>query len=274
MDVLHRRLSYAEPEDPPWKQWVIRSIEDATGKRRLLRSYERALAEGPEAFFGAALRELAIGLDVDAEQLAAVPREGPVVFVANHPFGVVDGLALCELAMRTRGDFKVLVNKALFKEEALQRFMLPIDFAGTRAAARFNLASQNEAIRRLREGGTVLVFPSGAISTAQGGGFGVVDDLEWKPLTAKLIQKSQATTVPVWFRGENSRLFQVASQISLTLRLSLIIGEVNRMRGRTLELVVGRPIPWRELEQAGDRAAITRHLREAVFRLGEGSERR
>ena len=214
------KLTYASPDQPRMMRGVIKLVERFSGQRGFIEMYERAVSKGALGFFGGALDELGVTREVDEAQLARIPREGPLVFVANHPFGVVDGLMLCELAARTRGEFKVLLHQALFKEPTLERLMLPIDFSGTREAARHNIEARNEAIALLKAGGTVLIFPAGGIATARGGWRGPVTDLEWKTLPARMIQASEATVVPVYFRGQNSPLFQWVSQFSLTLRLS------------------------------------------------------
>lgn len=267
-------LTYADPRDPRLTQAVIRSVEVLSGQPRLAKQYERVKARttnrpgtpDPGAFFAEALNELDI--EVAYEFLGAPPpAEGPVVFVANHPFGVVDGLALCRLALEQRGSVKIMIHRALFKDPALQPFMLPVDFEGSREAAKRNIAVRDEAIAFLRGGGTVAVFPGGGISTASQP-FGPATDLEWKLLPAKLIQVTRATVVPVFFPGQNSALFQIASQISQTLRLSLVIREVRNKRGRPLAVRVGAPIPFDALPEAKkDRKELTEHLRRVVYDL-------
>lgn len=276
MPPAHDLLTYAEPEDPRFRRVVIRGIERLSGQPRLVRQYEQAKARSthhpdgpfPERFFAIALDVLKVTPRfTPLGQLEKIPREGPVVIVANHPFGVVDGLALCDLALRCRGDVKVIIHRALFRDPALQSFMLPIDFGGSRPAAKRNIQVRNEAIAYLKDGGTIAVFPGGGISTAPSP-FGEATDLEWKLLPAKLIHLARATVVPVYFPGQNSRLFQWVSQISHTLRLSLVIREVNNKRGRPLDVIVGDPIPYESLAPFSDRRALMEHLRAVVYALG------
>ena len=260
-------ITYAKPNDPKLRRFIIKSIERLSGQRPLAHVYSRAAAHGPQAFFGKALDELSISTNITQQQLEKIPKTGPVVFVANHPFGVVDGLVLCDIAMRSRGDFKVLIHRALFKEKSLESYMLPIDFSNTREAAKSNIAVKNEAIRYLKAGGTMVIFPAGGISTAKHA-FGPVTDLEWKLLPAKLIHMAKATVVPVFFHGTNSQLFHLVSQVSMTLRLSLVVREVYNKRGQPVQTVVGDPINYSELAHIKGKRELMEELRTIVYNLG------
>lgn len=118
----------------------------------------------------------------------------------------------------------------------------------------------------LREGGAILIFPAGGIATTPTL-FGAADDLPWKPFAAKLVQAAEATVVPVYFAGQNSRLFQIASRVSLTVRLALIAREVLRKTGDTLSVRVGDAIPYDDLAHIEDRDRMTALLRQQTLRL-------
>ena len=153
------------------------------------------------------------------------------MLLANHPFGVVDGLALTVLASRIRPEFRVITNSVLCVDERTENRLLPIDFEESRDAMRRNIETKRTALRALAAGECVAIFPSGGVATAVLGLRPAVD-LEWHTFVAKLIRSSQATVVPVFFHGQNGPLFQLASKLSLTLRLSLLLREVNNKRGR------------------------------------------
>ena len=118
----------------------------------------------------------------------------------------------------------------------------------------------------MEAGGAVVVFPGGGISTAEGM-WGPVTDLEWKRFTARLIQSAKATVVPLFFHGQNSRLFQIVSQFSLTLRLALVLWEVKRRVGSSLKITVGAPLPYHTLAHLKDRQELIDHLRSHVYGL-------
>ncbi|HRV94479.1 MAG TPA: lysophospholipid acyltransferase family protein [Anaerolineae bacterium] len=269
------KITYASPDDPLIKSIMIQAIELLSGKRRLEKLYNGLLGEheGKPSFWGAALDSLQIKMDYDARQLAKVPRTGPVVFIANHPFGVVDGIIICHLTILAREDFQILINSSLCRAEHLTPYFLPIDFNETEEAVHVNINSKKRAIDILRDQGTIVIFPAGGIATSESP-FGRATDLEWKTFAAKLIQTTQATVVPIYFHGQNSRIFQIASQFSLTLRLSLIVREVNKQIGSTIRITIGDPIPYRELSDIKKKKELTRHLRRITYELGAQSEKK
>ncbi len=266
------RLSYSRPDDPLLKRAIIETVEFATGRRKIERIYNevRNLHLPPIEIWGTALQKLAIGLNYDQQQLEKIPPEGPLIFIANHPFGVVDGLILGHLISRTRQRFVLLVNEVLCREEQLDDFLLPIDFNETKEAMQTNLRTRALAIERLRASEALGIFPSGGVATAPNV-FARIQDLEWKRFTARLIQQTHATVVPLYFHGRNSRLFQVASQINLNLRLSLLLNEIRNKMGKTVRIEIGDPIPYKALAQYKDRQEMLDYLRKVTFDLGKNS---
>ena len=267
------RLTYASPDDPLTKRLVIEAIERATGRPKLERLYRevQTIASSPVDIWDTVLAKLAIRLDYDEQQLAKIPKLGPLVFIANHPFGVVDGLILGTLLSRVRSEFFVLVNEVLCRDETMNEFLLPIDFRETREAMRTNIATKQETLRRLHEGQALGIFPAGGVSTAPRKFWKAAEDLEWKRFVAKVIQQTEATVVPIYVHGRNSRLFQMASQVSLSLRLSLLLNEVRNKIGREISLSIGDPIAYQQIAHLKDRQALLDHLREVTFGLADAT---
>ncbi len=261
-------FSYATASDSPIKRGLIRLVEKATGQPKLKRMYvqNRRFPRADETFWQAAVRSLELDVCYDADALAAVPKTGPVVFVANHPYGVLDGIVMAWLVSKVRSDFVVLTHVVLTRAPEAARFILPVDFSGTEEAERTNLASRAAARAQLDRGGAVVVFPAGAISTAPDKlGLKPAVDGRWQPFVSQLIQRSKATVVPIWFGGQNSRLFQIASHFSLTLRLSLIFHEVRTRIGTSLPVVIGAPVPFASIAAIRNRQALADELRTRVY---------
>jgi len=265
-------FTYASPEDSRARRAVIRGIERATGQPHLKRLYEQFqndLATGRSAddFFTAGVKKLELDLVYDEARLLAAPKTGPLVVIANHPFGVLDGIVICHLMLKLRRDFRILSNSALYRVPEIYDWLLPIDFNETREALATNLKSRAEARKFLEGGGALIVFPAGGVATTTGAFSRRAVDAEWKPLTAKLILQGRAPVLPMFFHGQNSRLFQIASHISLTMRLALIFREVHRRIGTKLHISIGDTIPFERIAEIGDKRAVMAFLRDSVHRL-------
>jgi putative hemolysin len=260
-------FSYAAPGDAPLKRLIIRLIERVTGQPRLKRLYRQYRADdeaGP--FWEEALRRLRLTLVLDGAPLTQWPTTGPLVIVCNHPFGVIDGVAICALTARLRPDFRILTNAVLTKADEIRGHLLPVDFSETPEALRTNLKSRNLARAHLAAGGCLIVFPAGGVSTTPSLWHRKATDAEWKSFTARLVLGAKAPVAPLYFAGQNSRLFQIASHLHQTLRLSLLFKEVHDRMGSEIRLRAGKLIAFEEIAHLGPAALMT-ELRSRTYGL-------
>ena len=263
-------LSYANPSDPKLKQWFIRRVEGLSGRDHFADLYEiwrnEIVGKSPRVM-GDMMRLIKVDLATQGEQWppAQLP-DTPIVIVANHPFGIGDGIAILSLAVQLGRPFRVMINNDLLKVPEIRPYSLPVHFEETREAVQMNLETRTEAVRLLREGVTIVVFPAGGVATAKKG-FGQAEDLPWKLFTARMIQAAGASVIPVYFEGQNGRLFHLASRVSLTARLSLLIREFRRLAGKTIVARIGPVIPAETLMRIRDRNAMTEYLHNAVFSM-------
>lgn len=264
-----REISYAFSARTRLGRAVIRSIENVTGRPRLIRmaiGYDVEVERGRD-FWEVMAERYRLTLTVTADDVERIPREGPLVVVANHPFGIADGLALGRILSMARGEFRILAHKVFHKARDLERIILPINFDGTREAQAENLVTRREALTHLASGGCIGVFPGGTVSTSPRP-FGRAMDPAWRTFTAKMIQKSGASVVPMFFDGQNSRLFQLAGHINPTLRLSLLINEFDRGVGQPIRVTIGAPIPPDQIARfRGDAKGLMDHLRLSTYAL-------
>ena len=240
-----RRITYASSFDSTPAAFAIRMIERLTGRAavlRMVRDFERRGAPSGQRFWSAALDTMGIRVQTPPEQIARIPAAGPVVLVANHPHGLVDGMVLAEMIGRRRPDYRI-VTRALLAgiDEAATSFMIPAPFPHDPDAREKFVEMRRSAMRRLETGGLVGLFPSGAVASSDTL-FGPPVEREWSVFTAQLIRRSGATVVPVFFPGSNSRAYQIAGRISATLRQGLLIHEVVASCHRPQRPVVGAPI--------------------------------
>jgi putative hemolysin len=250
-------------------------LENATGRLSLIRraeGYERELESG-RSFWQVMAERYGLSLEVAGGALADIPANGPLILIANHPYGILDGLMMGHVLDQVRGDFRILANAVFRRAEALDRVILPISFDETKAAVRQNLDTRAECLRYLAQGGAVGVFPGGTVSTAARP-FSRPMDPGWRQFTARMISKSEATVVPIYFTGHNSRLFQLASHVHANLRLGLLIKEFRARIDEPVRIVVGKPMAATELAPLrADPRALMDHLRRATYALSPDPHR-
>ncbi len=262
------QLSYAAYFEHPVKRRFVKTVERLSGQRKLQRLYEtyrRDLAHEP--FFASAVKLLDLDVQFSSGSLAQIPETGPLVVVANHPFGVLDGLLISWLISLRRKDFKVLTNAVLDGAPEASDWLLPIDFAPTKEAQRTNIATRAECLERLSDGQCIIVFPSGGVSTSPTPFSRAAVDDTWKPFTAKLITRSNASVTPIFFEGQNSRLFQWASHVSIELRLAMVFREVKRRMGTSMPVHIGETLKPEDLSSAGKRHDLMAFLREQTYSM-------
>lgn len=245
-----RSLSYASTFEDPWKSSIIRAMELFTGKITILRrikTFERRGAPSGQAFWRAALDVMGIDLTTPQEQLDRIPKEGPVIVVANHPHGMVDGMIFADLIGRVRPDYRILTRSLLTAiDEVAGSYMIPVPFPHEDDAQRKGVEMRAKAMKHLKDGGVVALFPSGVVATSETF-FGPAIEEEWNVFTAKLIRRSGATVVPMRFPGQNSRAYQIANKLSPMLRQGLLLHEVVHSFDKPQGPIVGHPLPQDEV---------------------------
>lgn len=271
------RFTYSHAGQSRFRQRLIRSVERLSGRDALQDLYLDWARHGrrdDETVFDAALRLLDVRLDLCGVDPARVPRDGGLLVVANHPFGILDGLAMGQLAMRLRGNAQILTNSLLCQVPEIAPHLLPVDFSGTPEARRLTSTTRRRAADLLAEGKVVVMFPAGGIATANAPVTGRACDAEWHPFVGRLATMSGVTTLPVHFAGQNSRLFQIASHLSYPLRVALIFHETRRRMGRMLPVVLGEPVSAGELARL-PRGEVAHVLRRRTMLLSaDGSGRK
>lgn len=286
-------LSYANPRQPALTRWFIHSIEGLSGRDRYTALYDfwrRQVVPSGERVFSRMLDLIDVRIRTADQWPPARLPDTPLVIVANHPFGIGDGIAVLSLAEQLGRPFRVMIHKDLLKIREMEPYSLPIDFSDTKDALKNNMAVRHEAVRLLKEGVTIVVFPAGGVATAPKG-LGRARDLPWKMFPARLVQEAKASVIPMHFSGQNGRLFHLVSgpmnmaerdsrvarfvgKASLTLRTSLLIHEFARLSGRGIDVRVGEVLAWSELEPLRDRKVLLDRLYRGVFNLAPSVPRR
>ena len=254
----------------PWKnRWPVALLERLLGLSPLAGAYERRPPldlDDPQtapAFLDYTLAALDIGLEVsNPELLEAIPRTGPVIFIANHPLGGLEGVAMAQLLLALRPDTKVLTNQLLGRIPELRQLFIGVDVL-SRDAARENTRGVRAVYQHLHKGGALLIFPAGMVS-ALNLKTATIEDRPWNPLVGRLARRYAAHCVPFFVEGRNSRLFYLLGLLHPRLRTLMLARELANKRGRRFTLRVGRGITPDELAELASDQAVTHYLRLAT----------
>ena len=264
-----REISYASSARSRPGRAFVRVVENATGRLHLIKravGYERDVAAGKD-FWDVMLDRYGLSLEVVGGALENLPAAGPCVVVSNHPYGILDGLMLGNILAKRRNPYRILANQVFRKAADIEEMILPVSFDETKAAVQQNLQTRRDSLRFLADGGAIGVFPGGTVSTAPKP-FAHPMDPFWRSFTAKMIAKSDACVVPVFFEGSNSRLFQLASHLHGTLRVALLINEFRARVDEPVKVVIGEPISRARLAPyLNDPRAMMDYLRAETYRL-------
>ncbi len=265
-------FSYASKVEHNFAQrLIIKTIEHVTGKKKLEKLYsEYALKnKKPEKFWSDILKVMNICVINKSQNKIEIPSTGSLIVIANHPFGIVDGLILCSIVSKVRKDFKIMTHETLKFLPQLEEYILPVDFSGNnRNTKKLNLKTAKKAEEQVTKGGVVIIFPSGGVSIAKSLKTDAVDD-DWKLFPAKLIQQTKTNVLPIYFDGKNGFLFHLfASKMkSQTLKYSSYIHETRKKIGKEINIYAGNIIPYDNMKKYKDRSDLTNYLKKITYEL-------
>ena len=243
---------------------VVDFLMRITKIERLNKFYNKILSssEGLE-FIDAALEELNITIDFDEKELDFLPKKEPFIVIANHPFGMIDGVLMIHLIAKKRPEIKVLANFLLERILPLKQ-----SFIGVNPFEKQQMNSIlgiKRALKHLQEGNPIGIFPAGEVSSIQDKR---ISDKEWDKTAIKLIQKAKVPVVPMYFDGNNSRIFHLLGMINPNFRTASLASELFKKQDQTIPIRLGKPISEEEIANFTSSESLSRYLRTRVYALG------
>ena len=237
-------VSYAHSAQSKLGRAIIRCLENATGRSALLsRSPNlRTNMHSIQNLWHSIMEGYGVTIDIMQGELGDIPVDQPFIVVANHPYGILDGLVMGSVLAQSGANFKIIANDIFNKAREISDKILPISFKNTREAMSLNLRTRKNAITHLSHGGAIGIFPGGTVSTSSKL-FSQPADPAWRSFTAKMIFKSNALVVPIFFDGNTSRIFQLASHLHPNIRAGLLLREFKLRLDKPVRIVIGKPIP-------------------------------
>ena len=251
-------------------QLFIMITELLTGKLKLKKLYDEYLSENrpPQYFWNDAVSKLNLKIKTNFKEGSHIPKNGRLIVIANHAFGVADGVSICSVISKVRQDYKMITHKVLRQADAVKNKILPIDFNETKEALLTNIHTRKEAEKVLKNEGVLILFPSGRIATKKDLKKSTkADDGEWKQWVSKLILKTKSPVLPIYFDGQNSQWYHIANKLGLTFRYSLCMYELKRKIGDDIYMHFGSLIKYENLAKIGDIKEITKYLRSTTYSL-------
>ena len=256
----------------PFKRALFRLVELPVEKALAVSEVNRvytmsvALYEEKGSYFSAGLSALGVEYEVSDDDLRKIPATGPVLVIANHPFGAIEGLALGDIVSRARSDMRLLGNQLLQEIPQMRPWVIPVDVFGGAAAMAANVPALRASLRWLRAGGALATFPAGTVSHLHIRE-GQVSDPPWSRHVAALARRVGATVVPVFFEGRNSNWFQVAGLLHPRLRTALLPWEMLKRRSTRLPVRIGHPITPEKMARFEHDGTLIDYLRFKTYAL-------
>ena len=200
-----------------------------------------------------------------AENVDNIPKAGSSIIVANHPFGLLDGLIICSIICDIRKDYKILINDEVSQIDQIREYLLPIKFSTLTEDIKKNIISKKKAIEHVNSNGILITFPSGEVATSSLI-FNEANERRWKPLIGSIINKTNAAIIPVRFFGKNSLFFQTIGFVNNNLRRILFIRELLNKKNQTFKLSIGKKISSLQNERLNNRQIVDK-LRSIVVNI-------
>lgn len=234
---------------------------------RLTELFEHASERpGEGSFCTRILAGLQVETRVSSIDLAHIPKQGPVIAVANHPFGGIEGAILGALLPTFRPDVKILTNFLLAEAPELRDLCIAVDPFGGPGATHANQKGLRQSLAWLRSGGMLVIFPAGEVAHLDLKERQITDP-PWNENVARIARKTGAAVLPMYFHGTNSPLFHILGLVHPRLRTAMLPHEFLNKEHASIELRIGKAIAPRKFEAFSDDAALIRHIRHRTYLL-------
>lgn len=271
-EILHP-FKLTNPFDGGPRRMLFRALRPALERLLMFPAMNQVYAaayndRSERAFYDKVIDVFRVKIRFDPEDLSKLAPTGPLIVVANHPLGGIEGLAMLSVIARVRKDVRQISNYLLNIMPRLRPYFIFVDPFDSPSAIRKNFAGTRQSIQWLKDGHCLCLFPAGEVSslslrTRR------ISDPQWSPAFYRMARQSGATVVPLYWEGRNSDLFQFAGLIHPRLRTALLTREMMRLFDATLSLRIGNPIPWSRLQAIGSPAGAVEYVRMKTYMLAE-----
>jgi putative hemolysin len=238
---------------------------------KLHKVYSEAYDKDPVELINLIIDQLELNFDIPADDLKNIPGKGSFITVSNHPYRGIDSMLLFKIILERRTDFKIMANFLLQNIEPLRNIIIPINTFETSKSAKSSFSGIKEAIKHVRDGHCIGIFPAGEESSHYEVSK-VILDKEWQTSALKFIKNAGVPIIPVYFHGTNTRWVHIIGKINPILRSAKLPSELFSKKNKTIKIRIGTPITIKEQAEFGDISHFGRYVRARVYSLGSALE--
>jgi putative hemolysin len=229
--------------------------------------YTKAYNKDGMKFIDALINELEIKYEISDDEMLRIPEKKSFITVSNHPYGGIDGLLLLDAISKRRPDFKVMANFLLRRIEPISDYILPLNPFERQKDPESNILGIKEAMGHLKTGSPLGIFPAGEVSTYNDEWTDVIDR-QWQNSAIKFIKNAGVPVVPVYFKGNNSRIFHLLGMIHPVLSTIRLPSELLNKKNKIIRIRIGNPLSVNDQEEFTDTYRYGRFLRAKTYSLG------
>ena len=248
--------------------WLLMKATRISTMNRFYNQHQHL--SGPE-FLEAILKHYEIQFDIPEADFKRLPKQGPFITISNHPLGGIDGVLLLKLMLSQHSDYKIIANFLLHRIEPLKPYIMPVNPFENHRDAQSSILGFKNALKHLKDGHPLGIFPAGEVSTYKDGKLMV--DKPWEEAALKLIRKAEVPVVPIYFHARNSRLFYRLSKINDVFRTAKLPSELTSQRRRPIVVRIGQPISVATQKEANSLEEYSDLLRRKTYLLANVYEK-
>jgi len=245
----------------PFFKYLEKPIERTLSISSLNEAYIKSISQyKSDNYFHSCLKSVGVNYTISVNDLYKIPEKGPLVIVANHPFGGIEGVILGHILSRVRKDFRILGNYLLQQIPELSSWIIPVNPFESHKGSGQNIRGLKSIIKWLSDGGAIIAFPSGEVSHLHLSR-GEVTDPQWSPHLGEIVKRTKSTVMPFYFHGRNSAKFQLLGLLNPRIRTVMLPHELVNKKSKNLLVLAGNPIKWKRLESLDSGKSIINFLR-------------
>lgn len=196
---------------------------------------------------------------------AHIPAGGPIVVVANHPTGGIDGLLMLKILGTVRSDVKVLADFAVPALSSHGSYFIPAEPGGFGDPAPKSVP--RAAADHLAAGGVLVIFPAGAVSVYNLKA-GTVRDRQWRRHISEFIRRAGVPVIPAFIKASNGVLLHLLNTVNPRLFGPALPVDFFGKKNREVIVRLGKPIRVKEQAEFEDIYEYGRFLRAKSYMLG------